>query len=162
MSKSKKLAAPQIVASQGIFKFPDGSIYEGDILDNVTEGIRIKEGQGVLTTATSSYNGKWVGDAMNGYGVYIIRNTQGEEIEKYEGELSNNQFHGQGAYHFKDGSSYQGQWQENKMHGLGNYTDTYNVVWRGSFHNGKYDSLGNLNSENISSSSTLETANKPL
>jgi hypothetical protein len=139
MSKSKKIVAPQIINKIGVFKYNDGSVYEGEYADNITESTRVREGTGKFITKTSTYEGLWVNDSMHGLGKLTFIRDKGVDI--YIGDFKNNQFDGIGSYTFANQSVYEGEWKENRLHGKGKYTDIFRVDWGGSYLDGRYDSL---------------------
>ncbi len=63
----------------------------------------------------SKYEGSWVDDVREGYGVYHYVNG-----DRYEGEWKEHQRHGQGTYFYAEtGSKYVGLWRKGKMTGHG-------------------------------------------
>ena len=90
------------------------------------------------------YDGEWVNDQMEGYGVYHYSNG-----DIYEGNWKNNLHNGFGTYIFTDGHRYIGEWVNHKIHGKGKYLDMNNVGWAGEFRDGNYHSKdqSNLNEE---------------
>jgi len=90
------------------------------------------------------YEGDWVEDKMEGYGVYHYSNG-----DIYEGNWKNNLHNGFGTYIFTDGHRYIGEWVDHKIHGKGKYLDMNNVGWAGEFREGNFHSKDqcNLNEE---------------
>jgi hypothetical protein len=129
---------PEFIDRNGIFMFPDNSKYEGDYQENVSDGTKMRHGNGTITWnygPVEKYDGQWFQDKMNGSGSYSFASGA-----QYDGIMKNNLFEGEGKYVFPDGAKYVGQWQQNKMHGNGEYTDASGIVWSGIFFNGLYDS----------------------
>lgn len=63
----------------------------------------------------SKYEGSWVEDLREGYGVYQYANG-----DRYEGEWKQDLRHGQGSYFYAEtGSKYVGLWKKGKMTGHG-------------------------------------------
>ena len=52
------------------------------------------------------------------------------------GEYVANERHGQGVFHYPDGSTYQGAWEHNKRHGFGVYTFPNGDVYEGEWEEG--------------------------
>lgn len=52
MSKSKKPVVPQVTPGRGRFLFPGDGVYEGEYVENLAEGTRVREGQGSFVTPT--------------------------------------------------------------------------------------------------------------
>jgi hypothetical protein len=88
-SKGKKKAPenvePVILAGTSDFEFPDGSKYVGDWSSK--DGIKIRQGKGIFSSAYESYEGEWLADAMHGQGKYIFSTGS-----CYEGQFENNLF----------------------------------------------------------------------
>ncbi|KAM9305516.1 radial spoke head 10 homolog B [Gastrophryne carolinensis] len=54
-------------------------------------------------------------------------------VERYEGELVNRLYEGEGVVYYKDGNVYKGTFSEGLMHGTGTYTWTDGLVYEGEF-----------------------------
>ncbi|XP_069590333.1 radial spoke head 10 homolog B isoform X1 [Ranitomeya imitator] len=54
-------------------------------------------------------------------------------VEKYEGDLVNGLYEGEGAAYYKDGNTYRGMFSEGLMHGRGVYTWTDGLKYEGEF-----------------------------
>ena len=117
----------------GDFLMSDGSKYSGEWKE--INGQKVRDGMGTMTSGPETYKGQWVGDKMNGEGVYSFASGA-----VFKGHFKDNVFEGEGEYIFPDGAIYSGQWHNNKMHGQGTYTDKDKIEFRGSFVNGMYDS----------------------
>ena len=57
---------------------------------------------------------------------------------KYVGEFSNNEFHGQGTYTFVGGNKYVGEFREGKPNGRGTHTFTDGRIKEGIWKDGKF------------------------
>ncbi|KAE8579446.1 hypothetical protein XENTR_v10024041 [Xenopus tropicalis] len=55
-------------------------------------------------------------------------------VEKYEGELLNGLYEGEGVAYFKDGNIYRGMFSEGMMHGKGKYTWKDGLTYEGDFY----------------------------
>eukprot|EP00164_Ancoracysta_twista_P006153 GFYU01008509.1.p1 GENE.GFYU01008509.1~~GFYU01008509.1.p1 ORF type:complete len:161 (-),score=46.07 GFYU01008509.1:278-760(-) len=143
---------PTIMESK-VFLYPDGSRYEGEYIeqDVVAEGEaedaaaggevasgprRLRHGHGVFISEGQSYEGDWVNDAMEGYGIF--RFLTGAQ---YEGEMQQNRFHGKGKYRWPDGTEYNGDFFEGTMHGYGEFKDKQGLMWKGDFVNGQGEGI---------------------
>lgn len=144
MSKADMKFASEISPSEiigyGKFEFQNKIIYIGFYKQRGQH--KFRHGKGKLIHPTKnptvnrgeeSYEGDWVEDKMQGFGIY---NYSSGDI--YEGEFNNNKHEGFGKYFFSDGSKYEGEWLDHKMHGSGQYTDINNITWVGEFRNGEY------------------------
>ena len=97
------------VKKKGIFKWNDGSYYEGEIKNNVFDGYGIfhwKEGR--------EYQGDWVGGKMCGQG--IMKYLDGA---RYEGSFVNGKREGLGKYIWNEKKYYKGEWSKGKQDGKG-------------------------------------------
>ena len=128
----KKEEEPTPIRGNGTFAFPDGSIYVGDYLENLS--VRTRDGEGTFTFGPESYVGSWLNDVYHGKGKYKFASGS-----VYEGSFVNGLFDGEGTYTFPDGAVYKGWWKQNNMHGKGEYTDSRGVKWGGNFFNGMFD-----------------------
>ena len=90
-----EITEPVIEQSNGsnLFIFPDGSQYDGGWVE--LNGIKVREGQGTFRIGPEEYIGTWTNDQMSGYGIYKFASGA-----VYDGEFSQNIFHGQGEYNF--------------------------------------------------------------
>jgi hypothetical protein len=120
-------------SGSGEFSLPDGSRYVGDWKE--LAGVKVRDGQGTMTSGPEVYKGSWVEDKMDGVGEYSFASGA-----IYKGDFKKNVFHGKGEYTFQDGAIYTGHWQDNKMHGEGTYTDKDKIEFKGTFFNGFFDS----------------------
>ena len=79
------------------------------------------------------YDGEWLNDKMDGYGIYHYSNG-----DVYEGMWVEGRQHGRGRYVFANGNCYEGDWQEHKMHGCGVYSTLDKSGFSGEFREGGY------------------------
>jgi hypothetical protein len=94
---------------KGIYRFPDGSRYEGAVLDNQLNG------QGTLYLNDGRrYEGEWREGKPQGQVTLHWANGN-----RYEGAVLNGQPHGRGTLFITDGRRYEGEWREGKQHGQG-------------------------------------------
>ncbi|KAA6336026.1 MAG: hypothetical protein EZS28_052912, partial [Streblomastix strix] len=114
----------------GVFVFPNGSTYDGFVLNFPEKGL-MRQGKGTFVDGPVRYDGDWVEDAMEGEGTFVW--TGGA---KYTGQFKNNKFNGNGTYTWPDGATYSGGWLDGKMHGKGQYKTEDGTTWQGQFYNG--------------------------
>ena len=108
---------------KGVYKWPNGDMYEGMFINNMAQG------KGIKTWADGRrYMGDWVHDKANGQGVYSSLNG-----DRYEGAWVNGAQHGKGTLTRKDGRKYVGDWVHDKCteHGVLTWPngDTYDGDW---------------------------------
>ena len=113
-------------------KFPDGTIYVGDIKNNEITG----NGKYYFPTGTI-YSGELLNGLRNGYGQFESPN---EEI-KYEGNWKNGLKNGFGVMR-KKGSVYEGNWKDGYIDGKGKLTWKSGNIYKGEFNKGKIDGDG--------------------
>ena len=95
---------------QGPFKYADGTIYLGQMMNNKKEGRGKK-----LWPDGSILEGYWKDDKAHGMGRKIHANG-----DVYEGEVVNNQANGHGRYeHYTSGCYHEGEWKDDREHGYG-------------------------------------------
>ena len=63
---------------------------------------------------------------------------------KYEGELKNGKFHGQGKYTFSNGNIYEGEFNNGKWEGQGKYSFSNGNIYEGEFKDGKSHGQGKI------------------
>ncbi len=115
----------------GVIRDVDGSIYEGQVVNDLKEGIgtmqfkdgRIFQGefrQDAASEGTMSYidGAQYEGELHHGnrHGFGIYRFSDGSY---YEGESIMNLFEGKGKMTWSDGGWYQGDWSRGEIHGFG-------------------------------------------
>lgn len=116
---------------QGVRIWADGSKYEGEWISDKMEGFGVYVGAGSLGVR---YEGMWVAGKREGRGVESYGNNDGLEYTCplgnthlgtarcfYDGNFSNNRFHGFGTFTCCDGRQYSGNWQGGKRHGMGKW-----------------------------------------
>ena len=118
---------------RGILKWPQGLTYYGQFkMDNIN-------GKGKLITKNGEiYEGDWVDNKANGYGIYQSKDVRYEGKWKndrqegigtetwadgtsFNGEFKGGQKTGQGKFRYSDGSKYSGYFLNNQLHGKGKY-----------------------------------------
>lgn len=91
-----EVVEPVIEKGHGEFLLTDNSRYVGEWI--VNNGIKYRNGTGVLHMGPEVYDGEWLNDAMHGVGEYKFSTGA-----KYKGDFKNNMFDGEGTYFFPDG-----------------------------------------------------------
>ena len=145
-------ASPESATKFTKFTYPDGSVYEGEMLDGK------KHGKGKMVFPNKAvYDGEWQDDKMNGRatltmsvpetdvvavyeGTWINNNQCGYGKMScggfvYEGEFSGSKFNGKGKVVALDGSVYEGDWVNGKKHGKGKMVYANGTVYEGEWKN---------------------------
>ena len=79
--------------------FSNGARYVGAWKSS--DGVKLRDGEGVYTNGPEEYSGQWVDDRMEGKGKHTYSSGA-----SFEGELVDNKFEGIGTYRFPDGATY--------------------------------------------------------
>lgn len=110
-----------------------GYIYNGETNFNLTGnyGIYYNKELKIL------YEGEWLNNRKNGYG---IETYQDNSI--YKGEFYKGQKKGIGFYKWNDNSSYKGYWENNCLEGFGIYKFKDGSSYSGMWHNNQMDGFG--------------------
>lgn len=108
----------------GIYRWIDGSIYDGDYSND------LRHGRGkFLWSNGESYDGEYLKDNRTGKGIYSW-----PDGSSYQGEFLSGNRHGKGRFQSADGTLYEGEWFDDLQHGQGtlHYTDGRQMkgVWR--------------------------------
>ncbi|KAF3813889.1 hypothetical protein GH733_017921 [Mirounga leonina] len=101
-----------IPMNHGVYTWPDGSTYEGEVIHGVRQGF----GMFKCGTHPVSYIGHWCHGKRHGKGS-IYYNQEGTSW--YEGDWVYNIKNGWGIRCYKSGNIYEGQWENNMRHGEG-------------------------------------------
>lgn len=147
----------------GVYKLPDGRIFEGQNVDNhfdpnnlqlsyrltlpnnkgIYEGHFCDEmyhGTGMFTFEDGSvYEGSWFRGTRFGHGHF--RSAAGWT---YEGFFDTDRRHRHGTITWPDGSCYMGEWYYDEITGKGVYVTTLRDVYKGELLKGKYHGRGEL------------------
>ena len=114
-------------SGKGIYKWHDGSTYEGDFEED------LRHGNGLFQWANGeSYKGDYLKDERTGHGVY-----NWPDGASYEGSFLNGKRHGEGTYLSSDRDVYVGGWFDDLQHGEGTLTRSDGTVVKGIWRNGK-------------------------
>lgn len=117
--------------------YPDGSVYDGYIVNEE------RHGRGILKYPTDnpknriSYEGEWKNDKMCGLGIL----TYNDGI-KFEGEFIDDDINGHGTVTYPDGSRYVGEVKDEKQHGKGICTWADGTIYEGEWENDKMSGEG--------------------
>ena len=108
----------------GIYRWSDGSIYEGDYLDD------LRHGKGRFLWANGeSYEGDYLNDERTGSGVY-----HWPDGSFYKGVFLAGKRHGKGTYQSANGNIYTGEWFDDLQHGQGTLSNLDGTkvqgIWR--------------------------------
>lgn len=131
-------------------KCPDGSSYEGTLIDGVfngygeqywNENLYFKgnyvngkfEGKGLLVNGENTYEGEFSNGEYSGTG--ILTSNFGY---KYVGTFKHNLFNGTGFIVYQNGDSYKGDFKDGYFHGYGTYKHLNGKIDNGIFENGIY------------------------
>jgi hypothetical protein len=138
------------------YKFPDGSIYFGEIgyLDPVTGTVlleqslynqpeekikemkKVRHGKGIQLFEVDDincnwkYEGHWSKDKKHGLGKCYFRDNS-----IYEGSFVNDLFEGLGKFSWPDYDTYYGQWKSGRMEGEGEFKHHDGHIIKGMFKN---------------------------
>ena len=113
-------------------KFPDGTIYVGEIKNNEITG----SGKYYFPTGTT-YSGELLNGLRHGFGTF---ESPSEEIN-YEGNWKNGLKNGYGVMK-KKGCTYEGNWKDGFIDGKGKLTWKSGNIYKGEFSKGKIDGDG--------------------
>ena len=114
-------------------RYPDGSIYTGD----VTDGIRSGQGTLVLEDGTR-YVGTWSEDRL------LDGRLSFPNGNWYEGHFLGFEYDGEGEFHWSTGDCYVGCFRGGTFDGTGHLALEDGTVYDGGFKDGSYDGPGRL------------------
>ncbi|EFC47413.1 predicted protein, partial [Naegleria gruberi] len=111
---------------RGELKYPNGAVYEGDIIRGKRHGF----GELYHVQENKKYFGGFSEDLKDGFGVEVMGNG-----ERYYGGWKNGLYHHMGTYQYIDGSYFQGEFKRGTRKGKGKlYLATGDVIegtWSG-------------------------------
>lgn len=117
---------------RGLYTWRNGERYGGEY----REGLR--HGQGIMNFLKARYEGSWLNDQMEGWGIYW------NEGNRYEGNFKNGKQSGYGTMHFSNGDMYRGSWEADNMTGRGMYIWAGGMRYEGGMSNGRRTGIGRL------------------
>ncbi|CEM06989.1 unnamed protein product [Vitrella brassicaformis CCMP3155] len=85
----------------------------------------------------AQYEGEWVGNTFDGYGI-LEKADEG----KYEGQFKTNRYHGHGKCIKINGDVYEGEWKDNRRHGKGKLTHADGSRYEGDWADDKQTGYG--------------------
>lgn len=111
-------------SGKGIYRWNDGSTYEGDYINDV------RSGKGRFLWANGeTYQGDYENDERTGKGIYLW-----PDGSSYEGDFLAGMRHGNGVFRSNSGTAYSGEWLDDLQHGTGvlTYADgkEFKGIWR--------------------------------
>ena len=120
-----KLGKPD---GNGHYKWQNGSTYVGEFKNGLKHGKgKWKKSKGA---STNTYDGEYVMDKKNGYGVFSWASGN-----LYKGNYKDDERHGYGEMFWTDGSVYKGDWIHGIQHGFGQMVFPDGSVKEGFFDN---------------------------
>lgn len=114
----------------GIYKFVNGSVYEGYFADGNPHG----KGKYVYSNG-NVYKGDWENGKKSGYGEIKYDNGA-----SYQGEFLNNYMHGNGTYFFSNGDTFKGIFKNDRPNGYGILAKSNGDLVSGNWLDGKLTS----------------------
>lgn len=115
------------------FDFFSEYVYKGEI-ENYIEG---QYGLYYNKKYNISYEGEWLDNHKEGYGIEIY-----QKKNKYSGFFSSGQKEGIGVFHWNNDSTYEGEWANNCMNGFGIYKSSSGKLYSGSWKKNSMDGFG--------------------
>jgi hypothetical protein len=114
---------------------PDGGVYEGSFCDEQMHGVG-----SFRWMDGSMYEGEWFRGKRFGYG--HMKDVKDKSC--YEGWWDSDKIHGDGIMSWEEGNIYLGQWKYGEIHGIGIYISLLKDCYKGEFANGVYHGKGSL------------------
>ena len=108
------------------------SIYEGELKNNVFNGMAIE-----LFKDGATYYGQFYNNKKHGIGTYIW-----SDDSQYQGQWENGEMNGIGIFFDNKGRNYEGEWVDGKMEGLGIFRWGDGRKYLGFFINDKRNGFG--------------------
>lgn len=141
-----------LLHGSGHLTWPNGNTFDGEFVAGVMQGYG--EYQGI---DGEQYQGMYENGLRHGAGELQRQDYQfsgwfeegqprrGEVTAKafsYQGEINNNQLHGEGSLTLADGERYSGQFKHDKYHGQGRLELPSGGIYIGEFKQGQFDGVG--------------------
>ena len=102
----------RVPGEKAVLNYADGSIYTGDVVDDVREGygeMRFDNGD--------VYSGEWKNDTMTGQGKLKYHEGNIYKYDEYDEQMINGRRSGYGTMIWSNGEKYIGEWRKCEMHG---------------------------------------------
>ena len=142
---------------KGIIIYKNGAKYEGEIKNNLHNGVgKLSQLDGEVFIGEwkeGKINGNGVryhnnGDIYSGHYINSIRDGTGKYIfsngDSYEGKWKNGKANGKGIYKFKNGNIYEGNFENNNFCGQGCFKKKKGDIYFGEFKNGVLNGEGTI------------------
>ena len=116
------------IHGKGHYIYANGSEYIGDFNNG------IKHGYGIYISKKhgSKYEGNWLFDKQNGYGICTYKDGA-----IYNGNWTNNKRNGIGQFTYQNGNIYEGEWKDNERHGSGEFIIENGATYYGNWSHNK-------------------------
>ncbi|KAJ9595979.1 hypothetical protein L9F63_012800 [Diploptera punctata] len=102
-----------------------------------------KDGKGIFYTHSHfQYEGDWKHDYRHGYGILSKKQENDTYKSIYVGDWWNGKKHGQGRYHYADGSCFDGEWKNGKRNGKGECFFADGSYYFGEWKNDRFHGYG--------------------
>lgn len=112
---------------KGIYRWNNGSIYDGEYRND------LRHGHGRFMWANGeSYTGDYRNDERTGKGIYLW-----PDGSRYEGDFLSGMRHGRGIFTSTSGVIYEGEWFDDSQHGAGTLTYPDGRIVRGIWRRGE-------------------------
>lgn len=146
----------------GVYKLPDGRIFEGENVDNHFDPFNLQEFYRLKLVNKEVYEGKFCDEQFHGIGIYKYIDGSIYEGQwhrgtrfghghfrssagwTYEGFFDKDRRHRKGIIDWPDNSSYMGNWYYGIIKGNGIFISTLRDIYRGEFNDGKFNGQGEL------------------
>ena len=115
----------------GVIYYINGEEYNGEMKNY------LREGKGKFISENEIYEGNWIKDKKEGFGILKYKNGI-----KYEGNFKDNNFNGKGKIYFPNDIYYSGEFVNGLFHGQGFLKGNNNHIYNGNFKNGYYHGFG--------------------
>lgn len=125
-------------------RYASGDQYQGAFIDG------LRDGYGVYTTSSITYEGEWKKDKRHGQGKQDFKMVKRTKSGKdkvvsagcYEGGWRLDKKHGVGRFVYSNGDDYHGEWLDGVKHGHGTYLFKRGDRFDGEFHNNEMHGKG--------------------
>ena len=126
--------------NKGIIPNQEGE-FEGKIINNKKNGFGIKKWENKSKNSISKFIGIFYENEVNGNGKYITITNNTIQIS-FEGEFINNKANGYGIYKINKKGFYEGEWENDLQNNIGIEEWNDGSLYKGEFKNGKKCGIG--------------------